>query len=276
MDHMRNKLHLSVDLPPISDSVAGHKSWFGKKVLLSIFVVAIIIVVVVAAVLLPQSIAVLSLNVDYVVGEKMVYDIVVIASNPEGDSLTSTSQQSLEVIDFDGENYHLNHTITLELLNKTISNSFVQVMNKNGYSPSMVGDGIDSSNLAFVQLLSRPEVKVGESITIPYPNASPMIDVKGDLVIKFGGIEELVVPAGTYTVFRIDLSASNVEASATALDIDVKNSFSLDYQVYLEYGTLRQIKAVTKQTMEYASPELLAGMSVESIGEMTLVEHIKP
>jgi hypothetical protein len=37
-----------------------------------------------------------------------------------------------------------------------------------------------------MQLLSNPEVKVGETITIPYPNPDPVIDIEGALVIKFG------------------------------------------------------------------------------------------
>jgi|GEM_PF-5603814 len=94
---------------------------------------------------------------------------------------------------------------------------------------------------------------------------SPAIDVEGDLVIKFGGIEEFVVPAGTYKVFRIALSAPNVTTSATVLDMDFNVSFSFDYQVYLAYGSLRQIKVVMKETMAYVSPEILSGMSMETI-----------
>ena len=91
---------------------------------------------------------VIPLNVDYAVGEKMVYDSTITGSYDSAaatgtstlipKNTTINSQQTIEVTGFDGEYYTLNHTMTMNLNNKPISFSMIEKMNKTGYSAYLV------------------------------------------------------------------------------------------------------------------------------------------
>jgi hypothetical protein len=281
---------------------------FGKKLYASIAVIAVVIIAV--ALLVPQGVAAIPLNVDYVVGEKMIYDSKITVTmefeNPElasimGQTPTSTSvdaKETVEVVDFDGEYYTLNRTTTMNLntppLNSTpLSVSMIEKMNKTGYSTYLINIGgttqalpdIGSTGDSFlVQLLNKPEVKVGDSITIPYPafEISGM-EVTGDLTVTFGEIEELTTPAGTYRVFKIDMTSNNIQItlntpptanSSPYIPTDITMNSEMNYQVYLEYGTLRQIKADMQQTSHFQSS--LMNYTSQTTTEMTLNQHIKP
>jgi hypothetical protein len=124
------------------------------------------------------------------VGEKMVYETTVALGLDLGTPLntqlnTSNStnisgQQTIEVISFDGENYLLNHTMSMTVLNKPVSFSMTEKMNKTGYSTyfldlgsiqqELPSDGLGVTYLA--QLLNKPEVKVGDTVTIPFPSSN--------------------------------------------------------------------------------------------------------
>ena len=281
---------------------------FGKKLYAAIAVVAVVIIAV--ALLVPHGAAAIPLNADYVVGEKMIYDSKITVSmefeNPElasimGETPTSTSvnaTETVEVIDFDGEYYTLNRTTTMNLntppLNtKPISVSMIEKMNKTGYSTYMINIGgttqalpdIGSTGNSFlVQLLNKPEVKVGDSITVPYPAFEILgKDVTGDLTVTFGEIEELTTPAGTYKVFKIDMTSNNIQitlntppaaTSSPYIPTDITMNCEMDYQVYLEYGTLHQIKADMQQTAIFQSS--LMNYTSTTTTETTLNQHIKP
>jgi spore germination protein YaaH len=81
------------------------------------------------------------------------------------------------------------------------------------------------------------------------------------------------VPAGTYQVFRIDTSTSNVTTTFTHQS---KTSFmntitSTKGQTYIEYGTGRQI-LFTTESIVYREGMRNYTRSVNT----TLVQHIKP
>jgi len=276
---------------------------FGKKLYVVLAVVTIVIIAA-AFFIVPQSSATIPLNVDYVVGEKMVYDSTVTLNFDLGTSLgseplstsNSTSMdigQTIEVTGFDGENYLLNHTMTMTVLDKPVSVSMMEKMNKTGYSTYLLNlgnieqeipsDGI-ASNTYLAQLLSRPEVKVGDTVNIPFPStiSSQYMQITGDLTMKFSGIQDLTVPAGTYRVFKIDITSNNLKmtlnSSADGLSSSLPNSVSinleLNYQIYLEYGTLRQIKSTMQETAALQSS--IMNMTAAMGMDMTLTQHIKP
>ncbi len=298
----------SPELPPVLEQPpmpAPKSRRLGKKTYF-IGAAVIAIVIITAALFIPQSGAVIPLNVDYEVGEKMVYDTSITVSMQIGNSsysglfglgqlpsaLTMNAQQSIEVIDFDGEYYSLNHTTTMTLSGKPFSFSIIEKMNKTGYSTYILnlGDtqqvipsaGNINSNSYLAQLLSKPEVRVGDSITIPYPAISPYIEITGDLTMKFGGIEDLAVPAGTYRVFRIDITSNNLKMNmkppAGSSSLSQLTSLSMDidiaFQIYMEYGTLRQIKSTMQETASYQSAFMNSTMQMSM--DMTLNQHIKP
>lgn len=292
------KLELTPETPVIEQpSQSPMRGWFGKKAFALIAVLAVIIIL--AALFVPQGAATIPLSVDYQVGEKMIYDTTMTASMQMGNSSLSgllgsstnntniDAQEIIEVLSFDGENYVLNHTTTMNLLNKPISISITQKMNKTGYSTFMLNNlgstqEIPNNSISggsyLSQLLSRPEVKVGDTITVPYPTYPTIsgLETTGDLTITFHNIEELTTPAGTYRVFRIDMKSNNLTMKLTSNSIagNMASEIDLNYQIYLEYGTLRQIKATMQQSTAIQSSILNSTMQLTM--DMVLTEHIKP
>ena len=279
---------------------------FGKKRYVAIASI-VAIAIIALAFLIPQGAATISLNVDYSIGEKMVYDsniniTMALKSSSLGsigafqmpNSTTVNSQQTIEVIGFDGENYLLNHTTTMTVLDRPISFSITEKMNKTGYSTYLLNAGSNQTNVPtsgpvgptsesfLAQLLSKPEVKVGDTITVPYPAASSLIQTTGNLTIKINGVEDLTVPAGTYKVFRIDMTSNNLKISLTPpktnssiiLPGDINMNVDINAQMYLEYGTMRQIKSTMQETSAYQSSFL--NMTIQMNMDMTLKQHIKP
>jgi hypothetical protein len=199
--------------------------------------------------------------------------------------------QSIEVTDFDGEYYTLNHTTTMTLNDKPYSISIIEKMNKAGYSTYIFNLGNTSqeipntgitSNSYLAQLLSKPEVKVGDSINVPYPGVSSTMGMTGDLTMTFKGFEDLTVPAGTYKVFRIDITSNNLSMnfhptignSSLNVPTNINMNIDMNYQIYMEYGTMRQIKSTMQETVSYQSATMNYTMHLTT--DMTLTQHIKP
>jgi hypothetical protein len=277
---------------------AGGKR-FGKK----LYVVAAIVAVVVVAVALfiPQGAATIPLNVNYEVGEKMVYDTTMTLSfNDPGltgsyavmgwfNDTSVSSKQTVEVIAFDGEYYTLNQTTTMMLFDKPLRFSMIQRMNKTGCSTYLFNVGGTEqeipatsfdSNSYLTQLLNKSEVKVGDSIEVPFPSAVSSISMTGGLTMTFRGIEDITVPAGTYKVFRIDIKSHDLSMSynpsmtTMGMNLTSKTDIDLSYQIYMEYGTLRQIKSTMQETVALQSSMVNYTMSLST--DMTLNEHVKP
>ena len=304
MNNIRAKLlALSPELPstneqPISSSPVKRR-WFGKKFLALAAVIAVALIAV--ALFVPLGQAVIPLNVDYTVGEKMVYDSTITGSYdsaaPAGTSMlipkntTINSQQTIEVTGFDGEYYTLNHTMTMNLNNKPISFSMIEKMNKTGYSAYLFNIGSTqqevpnnglTSTSYLAQLLNQPEVKVGDSVNVPFPTGNSSLGITGSLKMTFKGIEDLTVPAGTYKVFRIDITSNdlrmNYQSPLSGLSnftpANITISMDMNYQIYIEYGTMRQIKASMQESVSTQSATMNYAMNMSM--DMTLIEHTKP
>jgi hypothetical protein len=261
------------------------------------------VVIIAVALLVPQGVAAIPLNVDYVVGEKMIYDSTVTASLQVHNSttqpsmagqltnVTSKSTQSIEVTDFDGEYYTLNRTTAVTFNDKPYSYSMIEKMHKTGYSTYVLNLGnttqevpttsVTSSSF-LAQLLNKPEVKVGDTIHVSYPGISENMQMTGDLTVTFGGIEDLTTPAGTYRVFKIDITSNDLSMTYKApagnpninIPTEIKIDYDMNYQIYLEYGTLREIKSTIQQTALCQSS--IMTYTGQTTMEMTLNQHIKP
>jgi hypothetical protein len=291
--------HQTLPLPLPSQS----KRRFGRKLIVAITAV-VAIAVIVLALLIPQGAAVIPLEVNYTVGEKMVYDLNIgigydfgtANSSPltiSPGSVTLNSTATIEVIDFNGQFYTLNNTHTITILNKTSSVSYLQMINKTGYSTfglslrgsqrySNLTTGMENPVLA--ELLNRPEVKVGDTWEVPYPfgaaNQSSLVNATGSLVMTFQGFQDLTVPAGTYRVFRVDLASKNL---AIRIDLSALNAstgpeasmtISLNVQMYMEDGTLRPIKSTMQEQANCVT--VTGNHSMGMTMEMTLKQLIQP
>jgi hypothetical protein len=280
-----------------SDKQTSNHSGFkvGKKVILIVAVVAVAVIV--SALLIPHGAAEIPLNVNYTVGEKMIYNTVsagtfennnsTIASKiPSSNNMTLTEEDRIEVVGFDGEPYTLNHTIALNGMPMTFST--LEKMNKTGYSTYALNLGnttqevpntsvTSSSYLA--QLISDPEVKVGDTFTVSFPT---FIGVKttGDLTMTFKSFENITTEAGTFKVFRVDMTSNNVsmQLDGTNSSSNMSSKLDVNCQAYLEYGTMRLVKSTTQETISeqstYGSTSIAYTMHLTT--DMTLNEDIIP
>ena len=291
-------------IPPVKNRLSA------KRILIA-FCVIVAIAAITATLMIPQGAATLPLEVNYTVGEKMAYESTMAmsfqydnSSVPTTNGPTSPNQilpnsslamtQTIEVIGFDGEYYTLNHTLSLNSGIKPVSLSLIEKMNKTGYSAYLLDLGTTqqelpasngiTSNSYLTQLLSKPEVKVGDTVKVPFPNiGNSNIGLTGDLTMTFKGLQDLKVPAGTYKVFRIDLSCNNLKMNyqsplsnfTNIVQFDINMNADINYQIYIEYGTMRQIRSSIQETITMSST-IISGYTMTINVDMTLIEHIKP
>ncbi len=273
------------------------KKSFGKKLYVAIAAVAAIAIIIMAL-MLPQGAATIPLTVNYTVGEKMVYKTTETmtyhsfsaASSlypvvPPLNSTTIDSGSTVEVVSFDGEYYTLNHTVTFPINEKSFSSSILEKVSKTGYSTYIIPGFAESlsnvsSNLYLTELLNKPEVKVGDIWAVPFPTiiGNSSTGVTGDLTMTFVGFEDITVPAGAYRIFRVDMACNNflynLPANASNISTIGVPSLTFSGQMYMEYGTCRQIKSTMQIDMSYQSSMLNYTMSMSSL--MELIQDIKP
>lgn len=286
------------------------KKYSTKKIFLTLITI-VAIAAIIATLMIPQGAATLPLEVNYTVGEIMVYESTMDMSYQFDNSAVPTTNgptfpnqilpnssiamtQTIEVTGFDGEYYTLNHTLSMNSGIKPVSLSIIEKMNKTGYSAYLLDLGTTqqelpasngvTSNSYLTQLLSKPEVKVGDTLKVPFPSiGNSTIGITGDLTMTFKGLQDLTVPAGTYKVFRIDLSCNNLKMNyqsplsnfTNIIPIDINMNADINYQIYIEYGTMRQIKSSVQETITLSST-MTTGYSMTANTDMTLIEHIKP
>ena len=293
---------VNTDLPsPPTVSEKQHKR-FGKKLYILIAAIAAISIIAVAL-FIPPGAASIPLNVNYNVGEKMVYDTSASVSFGFGNSALSNllsslpsnttlqGTQTIEVVGFDGESYTLNHTITMAANGVQTSTSSLETQSKIGYSAYLMNMGDASQGIAtgdvsggsyLAQLLNKSEVKVGDSVNIPYPDNGSDIGVTGDLTLTFEGIQSMQVPAGTFKVFRVDLTNNNLQVDLNQLaqnfgsptTINGTVNININCQMYVGYGTMRIVR--TKMSMGYAVESSEASFSMGLGMDMTLTQDIQP
>jgi hypothetical protein len=270
----------------------------------------VVIAVIATALLTPRGIAIIPLSVNYTVGEKMIYNTTETLTTQGYNTTTAAGQmgpipgtisinstESVEVTDFDGEYYTLNHTMTLTMEQwnpismSPISWSFVEIVNKTGFSSYFHSVGTQQlvynassdpfSSYQFISaLLARPEVKVGDTWQVPLSMGnSSFACMRGNLTVTFGGIQDITVPAGTYEVFKIDFSSNNLSMSfnfptnATFTNIPTTINMSISGQKYLEYKTCREIESNIEMTHSYQIEELNVYCNCSS--QTKLVQHLQ-
>lgn len=285
---MLNKIYAIASENPSTDNQAPNSVGFrrfGKKIYAILAVIVTIIVAV--AFLFPQGAAAIPLTADYQVGERMVYNTVITGTSVGSlSNMTIDSTQTVDVVDFDGEYYTLNHTTIMEILGKPLSFSVLEKMNKTGYSTFMLNLGDSSQAFTstgisgdsyLTQLLNKSEVKVGDSITVPYPSAVSSMGIKGDLMITFEGIEEITVPAGTYKVVKVSITTDNICMEIPSANMS--GTTEINYTIFIEYGTMRQIKSTMQETITYQSltyQSSAMNYTMHLTMDMTLNQHTKP
>jgi hypothetical protein len=284
----------STEQPPVPAPASRSR----RGLLVAVAAVAAVVIVAVAL-MIPQGVAVIPLNVEYTVGEKLTYNVTLTSSMqvpdadasslfaPSSGNITVNGKLTTEVVSFDGEFYALNQTITMTLDGKPYTFSYLERMNKTGYSSDFFNmaqqlSTNESLGSAYVtQLLSNPEVKVGESIRIPI---SKMVgdtfgaNFTGDVVMTFGGVQDLTVPAGKYKVFRVDTSTENVayhaETSILGSSLSMDMALNMTGQTYTEYGTMLPVQYTMAVTLVLQSSVMNYTLSMNM--DLTLAEQTTP
>ncbi|MCW4002855.1 MAG: hypothetical protein NWE95_02955 [Candidatus Bathyarchaeota archaeon] len=255
-------------------------------------------IVIASALFVPQALgSTIELGLNYSVGEKMLYTTtntvtnqmsnttIDVQTNPISETYNSTG--SYEILGFDGENYTIKLTITSEINGKTISIPLTtNNTRKSTYYNNLLPSGSPAfflnvtGNPALEAYLAKTQVNLGDVWQFPVSTGNASLGLTGEITLKFAGIQEITVPAGTYKVFVVELSSNNLTMhispdngviSGSILDNSI---LQLTGKTYLEYGTCRLIKSeLTQETTMQAT-----GISGASIiySEKILVEHTKP
>ncbi len=264
-----------------------------KRLIISVLAI-VAIAIVAAALLIPQGAASIPLTVNYTVGEKMIYNTTgflnyAVANSllpPGNDGLTPSNtttsyQETMDVLSFDGTYYTLNDTMTLsmpQISSRPLSLSWLEKVNNTGYSEIILAFGENSTSIPdglldkpqFVQLLNQPVVKVGDSVTIPETylgNGSSSYQLRGGLTLTFKGIQDLTVPAGTYKVFKVDVTGNTVQKMNLPLPLNgiylpapqptaTITTSIINEQMYFGYGSMRQIETTMQLTSDFQSSVL--------------------
>src|SRR5665647_2935679 len=127
-------------------------------------IMGIVSVLLISAVSFPfPARAVIPLNIDFKVGEKMVYDTTqttVYASEENSSQSTipnvDSTKETIEVMDFDGQSYTLNHTV--QDLNQSIRTSFTETLSKTGNSTWHIKIGDNTANASGASYAFVPNV----------------------------------------------------------------------------------------------------------------------
>ena len=168
-----------------------------------------------------------------------------------GEPQTQTSTISYEVLSFDGKNYTLKQTGKQQLGNKTTTVPLTLSVGKTDYYKNFINGGPDvfanyASNPTIAAYLAKTSVKVGEVWTIPVSTGSSSNGLTGQITLTFHGLEELTTSAGTFKVFKIDISSGNLTMQMSSID---SGTMQITGTTYLEQGTCRLIKSnLTEKT----------------------------
>lgn len=258
----------------------------------------IIIAVIASALYVPQAFGTsIGLSLNYTVGEKMVYTTtntvtnqmrntsINMETNPLSETYNSTA--SYEILSFNGENYTIKMTVTSEIMGRTITIPLTTNTSKTKYYNNFLPSGAPpfflnvSGNPTFEAYLAKSQVNVGDTWQFPVSTGNSSLGLTGELTLKFSGIQDLTVPAGTYKVFIIEISSSKLNMHADAdylntihLSIPKNMSLQISGNTYLEQGTCRVIKSDLIQETTFQATGI--GSTSVIYTEKILVEHKKP
>jgi hypothetical protein len=276
--------------PPAPPPPSSKRSRERIYVFLGIIAVAAVASALVFAFLVPLSSGVsIPLSYNYEVGEHMTYNMTSNVSqfeqstpgNPVGTPVVQniTETISMDVLSFDGENYTINETASIPLASLPVSFTIMGKINKTGYVTILSGPFAElNSAFTGLNLLStffqKEQAKVGETWHFPISELGNLsFGMRGNITFTFGNIQSITVPAGTYKVFSIDVSASNLTMNLNIAGISYSASESGSGQEYLEYGTCRQIESNFQENVSYQ----IGGQNYTTNAsmQMELVQDIK-
>ncbi|MEM2105848.1 MAG: hypothetical protein QXV21_05215 [Candidatus Bathyarchaeia archaeon] len=249
-----------------------------KTLYLTIGLVAIVLVSIVAFMyFMPTGEAVaVPLSMNYSVGERITYNVTTLVSIPGVTNAVITIMR-MDVLSFDGSNYTIRYTIEMS---GYPSFSFNITMNKSGYILNYTGLPPELQNLystlvglpGYGAYFPKEEAKVGESWSVPIDVNMSGGRIVGTVNYGIGGVENKTFSGiGGRRVFKITVSANNIQGTFTSDGTTNSFTLSLNGYIYMEYGTCLPIASSIQETVTTSSNDQLS-VNIE----MRLIQHVKP
>jgi len=223
-------------------------------------VAAVALAFVFAFLILPNAGATIPLEYNYTLGESLTYNATITQY-----STGQTTTIRMDVTSFDGENYTLNETASFY--------SFTENVNKSGASLPNVWQPVYCR--PFGSFFPKNEARVGDTWQVPMGSGDSTYYVfNGTITYKFGDIQNITVPAGTYKVFKIDVSGSNLTMVVKlSSGYSIYENMTVTSQMYMEYGTCCLIESETQESMSMAlNNQSVPAVYDESV-QMVLIEQ---
>jgi hypothetical protein len=265
---MLNKFLNSIDSPatrqqPIGQAPSNKR--FGKKLNYTVAAIIIIAVVIATIFLVPSSEAeIISLDVHYFPGEKLSYDVSISSFSQIGNSSTNSSTQgtlTVEVVSVNEDTYTLKYTTTLSVAGNSTTTAYFMEVEKadmvNLFTLLPVAfqqypdyneyvENTTSSSPIETAFFNQSEAKVGDTCRIPAV-CSVTATPDAEMTVKFVAIQNLVVKAGNFKVFKIEFTRTNAQQSQN-------QAGNLEYagvsgESYLEFGSCKQIQSTVQFNM---------------------------
>src|SRR3990172_1736578 len=260
---------------------APSKKFGGKKLYVVVAAVAAIVIILVAVWMVPQGNAdVISLGVDYAVGEKLTYAVTMTISLSIANASMSNSTDgtlTVEVLSFDGDTYTLNYTTSSSANGVSVTASNLVELKKSEMVTALALLPVASqqfnsygneSGPMLTAFFDQTQAKVGDTWSVPIQSEGSV--VAEDLKVTFKAIQDLTVEAGTFRVFRIDYSTSIQQNQSSDYSIKI----DLSGQSYLEQGTCRQIQNNLQVAMTFQFLGNDANMDATIASK--LIQDVKP
>jgi len=272
------------EIPPQAQPPPPKKP-FGKKLYIIIGLIAVVAVASAFILInfMPKGLgATVSLGVNYNVGEKMTYQVLITMSMM-GQTVTKNGTISIEVLSFDGENYTIQEKVRVD----SQDFSFTVKMNKTGHIFDFTGPG-DSAGLPqeFQQIYSslsslpgfgsyypRLTARVGEGWQIPIDTQILGLNLSGTINYGISGVTDITVTAGTYKVFRIDISAINIHGIYQSSGVTVHLFATMNAYAYVENATSTPIEFNIQESVTASAMGQTVSMSMTIL--VRLKEHIR-
>jgi hypothetical protein len=241
---------------------------FGKKLWVTVGAIVIIAVVLTAIFLLPSSEAeVISLEVQYFPGEKLIYDLTIDYFSQIGNSSTNSSSQrtlTVEVLSIDEDIYTLKYATISSVADNSTTTSYIMDVRKTDFVNLLTllpvafqqyheyAEYVEKTNSTGpleAAFFNQSEARVGDIWCIPVVCAISDTWV-AELIVEFVAIENIVVKAGDFKVFKIEFTRTSDQE--IQVEFDDLYCIEVSGQSYLEFGSCKLVQSTVQFNMTTA------------------------
>jgi hypothetical protein len=219
---------------------------------------------------------IISLTHSYSPSEKMTYNQTM-TTDILGRKTTQTATTTMEVLSVQGDTYTIKTTTNTGYG----SSSSTISMDKTGHITYL--DGLNGSVQRELSPLSslplsgssfnKSQARVGESWQISLDAKTNTYSIEGTMNCKVSEVKALTVPAGTYNVFKLEMSISNYSMSMNSTGANIDVVMDADGYYYLEKDTGLPVQMKLQAKVSGSTIGQSANVSTEM--EMQLTKHTR-